>query len=1087
MPSVSGGVSTPTSATAAGGEVVSASLEGLVHALDGLKTSLGYDDFATVQSLIGDLRAENLELRSYAETAIREAQKLKEAHDALAEQLAERALEDRVGRAVAETNRLASLADDFDRELAPGRGEEVERAKREAEALRARVGDLEAERADLERRLAAAERRAQEAERRAQEAERRAQDAAASAAVGVAAGAGVVAGTGAALLGASAGARSNSDAAASAAGAPPLPPPSPRRGSRGLGSPGHAPIYPAAGFALGASPRASPRASPGPAPASPAASAALERTTSIRLAELALQNEDLRREVASLSETMFGKTFRPPSAWAEREVRYKRDEQAWAEARRELEADRARLAAELAAARAAEDTDDWRARIAGLEARLLESERERGDLAARLHELQLVARSEPVEFGSEGPRLAGMGASPGRSEARARAAEASADGARRAAAEDLQARLSAVLQERDALRGQLAASVAVVGAATVGAAAAGAAAGGVGPMADESGAGPATSAASVDADARASPRRDAEADAALARSEARLAELHARLEAAEAARRAALAALRAARGGGVKGAAGEGVAQGGAVAGGELAANEEAGEREPAADPAAESAPELEAELVRAQEELAGGGVDGPRAEELASRREELVARLVGAPAGGAPASSRESEVEPGGATEDGDVATQRLLSALVARAGLQAALAVAEAEAAQLKTGVRPGSGGRGTPRSSPHAATAQGEGGAASQGSQAHPAQPGAAHQAGAGGAQVAGTLAGTAAQTVTPQADGLASASVSRTTTAEQAASPALAAADRGGAAAPLPAGPASPTGSAASEAARALAADRAAADAAWEDYAASSDLPALKRARAELEARCALLESQIGKMAGELEEADQDKAEMEARVDAAVRTGDVTPLKEPTPKRAPGAKTGGGKSQGGRARATLGRMFRGLGGGSSKSREASADAEAGRAGGGDAAGVPAKAAAPVVPLAPGEAEEELRAVRAENQMIMEHLVMTKIRMAEMEGDYLESKRALLRAREKQLELTKKLTAVQAAAPALLPPARSTTSAGPLSAAVAGSPPRPQASEVGESGGATPEPAAAPSPSPRDSGRSGGSRGLRIPGLA
>ncbi|KFM26991.1 hypothetical protein F751_2247 [Auxenochlorella protothecoides] len=824
MPSVSGGVSTPTSATAAGGEVVSASLEGLVHALDGLKTSLGYDDFATVQSLIGDLRAENLELRSYAETAIREAQKLKEAHDALAEQLAERALEDRVGRAVAETNRLASLADDFDRELAPGRGEEVERAKREAEALRARVGDLEAERADLERRLAAAERRAQEAERRAQEAERRAQDAAASAA----------------------------------------------------------------------------------------------RTTSIRLAELALQNEDLRREVASLSETMFGKTFRPPSAWAERE-----------------------------------------------------------------------------------------------------------------------ARLSAVLQERDALRGQLAASVAVVGEATVGAAAAGAAAGGVGPMADESGAGPATSAASVDADARASPRRDAEADAALARSEARLAELHARLEAAEAARRAALAALRAARGGGVKGAAGEGVTQGGAAAGGELAAAEEAGEREPAADPAAEPAAELEAELVRAQEELAGEGVDGPRAEELASRRDGLVARLVGAPAGGAPASSREDEVEPGGATEDGDVATQRLLSALVARAGLQAALAVAEAEAAQLKTGVRPGSGGRGTPRSSPHAAMAQDEGGAASQGSQAHPAQPGAAHQDGAGGAQVAGTLAGTAAQTaaqtVIPQAGGFASASVSRTTTAEQAVSPALAAADRGGAAAPLPAGPASPTGSAASEAARALAADRAAADAAWEDYAASSDLPALKRARAELEARCALLEAQIGKMAGELEEADQDKAEIEARVDAAVRTGDVTPLKEPTPKRTPGAKTGGGKSQGGRA------------------------------------------------------QEELRAVRAENQMIMEHLVMTKIRMAEMEGDYLESKRALLRAREKQLELTKKLTAVQAAAPALLAPARSTTSAGPLSAAAAGSPPGPQASEVGESGGATPEPATAPSPSPRDSGRSGGSRGLRIPGLA
>ena len=39
-----------------------------------------------------------------------------------------------------------------------------------------------------------------------------------------------------------------------------------------------------------------------------------------------------------------------------------------------------------------------------------------------------------------------------------------------------------------------------------------------------------------------------------------------------------------------------------------------------------------------------------------------------------------------------------------------------------------------------------------------------------------------------------------------------------------------------------------------------------------------------------------------------------------------------------------------------------------------------------------------------------MIMEHLVMTKVRMAELEGDYLETRRELRRAREKQLDLAK-----------------------------------------------------------------------------
>lgn len=68
MPSV--GSATPRSGQG-GREVVSASLDGLVSALDGLKSSLGYDDYSTVRSLIEELRTENEELRTYAETAIR--------------------------------------------------------------------------------------------------------------------------------------------------------------------------------------------------------------------------------------------------------------------------------------------------------------------------------------------------------------------------------------------------------------------------------------------------------------------------------------------------------------------------------------------------------------------------------------------------------------------------------------------------------------------------------------------------------------------------------------------------------------------------------------------------------------------------------------------------------------------------------------------------------------------------------------------------------------------------------------------------------------------------------------------------------
>ncbi|KAK2076753.1 hypothetical protein QBZ16_005513 [Prototheca wickerhamii] len=768
VPSV--GSATPRSGQG-GREVVSASLDGLVSALDGLKSSLGYDDYSTVRSLIEELRTENEELRTYAETAIREAQRLKDAYDGVADRLAQRELEDSVAKAAAESQRLASLADEFDREEASARREEVERAKREAEALRARILELEEENGALEGRVRRAERRAEEA-----------------GAVGAAGAAGAVA-AGAVTVG--------------------------RR----------------------------------------------------RLHELEAQNEDLRREVASLTETMFGKTFKAPSAWAEREIRYKRDEQAWAEARRELEAELERVRAELRLAEDAEDTEDWRARIVSLEARLVESENERRGLASRLHELELRERAR--------------------------------------AGRELNARLLAALQERDALRGQLAAATG----------------------------GDAEAAVAV---ARPSPGPRARRRR---RPFGRGRRVGARARQRAAARCAsawppptASAGPRWAR-----------CARGCPLGAPSAEAVEGALEaREGAAALLQTLKPTLEAELLAVEEAIAAVQLEGEaeiapdedeiigRLAELRDKKEAVLGKLLAmeAPtsvdAGGVVVDTEDVVAEDGAlgaaldahAANDDDLAGReaaeaRLLASLISRNALLAELAAAEKEEAEEKVGKQ-------GPALAPHTT--------ATQPSASSSPRPG----------------------NVSRQSSGLSASG---------------------------------------------LAADRAAADAAWADYAAGSDLPALRRAKAELEARCALLEEQMTRMAGELREAGEQQADMEARVDAAVKTGDITPLKA-------AEATAAKKARAARPRLTLGKMFKNLGVGSRPASREGADE-----------GIETGGSEELVKATP---DAELQAARAENSMIMEHLVMTKVRMAELEGDYLETRRELLRAREKQLDLAKKLAA-------------------------------------------------------------------------
>lgn len=52
-------------------------------------------------------------------------------------------------------------------------------------------------------------------------------------------------------------------------------------------------------------------------------------TLEAQLAEARSSNAQLQSEVEKLNNTVFSKTFRAPSAWAEREVKYKMEKKDW--------------------------------------------------------------------------------------------------------------------------------------------------------------------------------------------------------------------------------------------------------------------------------------------------------------------------------------------------------------------------------------------------------------------------------------------------------------------------------------------------------------------------------------------------------------------------------------------------------------------------------------------------------------------------------------------------------------------------------------------------------------------------------------
>lgn len=125
-----------------------------------------------------------------------------------------------------------------------------------------------------------------------------------------------------------------------------------------------------------------------------------------------MSRKRLTNEVLELNEIINAKTFKPPSAWAERELKYKQEKRQWEEERKVADAEISTLKKQLEDLRNSSGTSALEHRIEFLESRLLESERNLAIARATIHEMELASRASEGEFSMSGvkPYLGPRGA-----------------------------------------------------------------------------------------------------------------------------------------------------------------------------------------------------------------------------------------------------------------------------------------------------------------------------------------------------------------------------------------------------------------------------------------------------------------------------------------------------------------------------------------------------------------------------------------------------------------------------------------------------------------------------------------------------
>lgn len=121
-------------------------------------------------------------------------------------------------------------------------------------------------------------------------------------------------------------------------------------------------------------------------------------TLETQLAEARSRNAQLQGEVEKLNDTVFSKTFRAPSAWAEREVKYKMEKKDWDTQVERLQGIINKLTAENVEYRDNNKTQQFEVRIQELQQILKQTESSKVTAERALHELQLDMRSQIEKY-----------------------------------------------------------------------------------------------------------------------------------------------------------------------------------------------------------------------------------------------------------------------------------------------------------------------------------------------------------------------------------------------------------------------------------------------------------------------------------------------------------------------------------------------------------------------------------------------------------------------------------------------------------------------------------------------------------------
>lgn len=125
-------------------------------------------------------------------------------------------------------------------------------------------------------------------------------------------------------------------------------------------------------------------------------------TLQSELEEVKEKNEALVKENQELTETMTSKQFKAPSAWAEREVKYKLERKEWEDGMHAKEAKIVELEKENEILRSDSGTDKLNKKIIDLEAQLVVLQRECENSKAALHDMQVSSMLSDGEFSMSG-------------------------------------------------------------------------------------------------------------------------------------------------------------------------------------------------------------------------------------------------------------------------------------------------------------------------------------------------------------------------------------------------------------------------------------------------------------------------------------------------------------------------------------------------------------------------------------------------------------------------------------------------------------------------------------------------------------